>query len=127
MLGHGLTGNVAQFLNFLSDIFGDVVRPMLQSVKGHDANGIIEQSGHKVVDDGFKVGALNLGLAVEFAAAEAINDEIDRLIRAVRNGGRRLACSGHRNTPTQQEPGRQVNRTPTTKFRCSARDFRLLH
>jgi virulence factor BrkB len=55
MLGHGLARNVASSLNFLSDIFGNVVRPMFQSVEGHDANRIIELPGHKFTDDGFEI------------------------------------------------------------------------
>jgi hypothetical protein len=55
MLGHGLARNVASSLNFLSDIFGNVVCPMLQSVEGHDANRIIELPGHKFTDDGFEI------------------------------------------------------------------------
>jgi hypothetical protein len=34
----------------LSDIFGNVVRPMLQSVEGYDANQIVELPGHEVTD-----------------------------------------------------------------------------
>ena len=43
----------------MSDLFGKFVRPMLQSVDGNDAKQIIELPGHKVVDDGFRVGALD--------------------------------------------------------------------
>lgn len=73
MLRHSLARNVAPGLNFLSDIWGDVVRPMLQRVEGNDANGIIELPGHKIADDGFEVCALDLSLAVDAAAAKAIN------------------------------------------------------
>ena len=42
MLGHGLARNVAPGLNFLSDIFGNVVCPMLQSIERYNANRIID-------------------------------------------------------------------------------------
>ena len=41
--------------------------PMLQRVEGDDANRVIELPGHKIVDDGFEVGALDLGFAVNGA------------------------------------------------------------
>jgi hypothetical protein len=65
MLGHGLASDVAPHLYFLSDIFGNVVRPMLQRVED-DANRIIELPGHKIVDDDFEVGPLDLGFAVNW-------------------------------------------------------------
>src|SRR5258708_7855465 len=105
MLGHGLARNVAPGLNFLSDIFGNVVRPMLQSVEGYDPNRIIELPGHEVTDYCIEVCVLDLGLAVHAAATETVYHEVDRLIRTVRNGTRRPARSGHGNTPTQQKPG----------------------
>jgi hypothetical protein len=91
MLGYGLARNVASGLNFLSGIFGNVVRPMLQSVEGYDANRIIELPSHKVADDGFEIRSLDLGLAVDAAAAIAINYQINRLIRAVGHGTGRPA------------------------------------
>jgi hypothetical protein len=88
MLRHGFARNVAPGLNFLSDVFGNVVRPTLQSIEGYDAHRIIELAGHKVADDNFEVRALDLGLAVNAAAAKAINYKVNRLIRAVRHGTR---------------------------------------
>src|SRR5215216_4750575 len=107
MLGHGLASNVASRLYFLSDIFGNVISPMLQRVEGDDANRIIELPGHKIVDDNFEVGALDLSFAVNGTTFKAVDHEIDRLIRAVRNGTWRPARSGHGNTPTQQVPERR--------------------
>ena len=69
MLGYGLTSNVAPGLNFLSDFFGNVIRPVLQSVEGYDANRIVELPSHKIADDGLEVRALDFGLAVNSAAA----------------------------------------------------------
>ena len=73
MLGHGLARNVAPSLNFLSDIFGNVVCPMLQSIEGYNANRIIELPRHKLVDDGFEIRSLDLSLAVDATVAKAIN------------------------------------------------------
>ena len=86
MLGHGLARNVAPGLNFLSDVFGNVVCPMLQSIEGYDASRVIKLPRHKVTDDGFEIRSLDLGLAENAAGAKAINYEINRLIRAIRHG-----------------------------------------
>ena len=48
----------------ISDIFGNVVCPMLQSIECYDANRIIELSSYKIVDDGFEISSLDLGLSV---------------------------------------------------------------
>ena len=56
----------------------------------------------KIVDDSFNIGSLDFGLAIDAAAAKAINYQIDRLIRAVRHGARRPPRPGHGNTPTQR-------------------------
>jgi len=86
MLRHGLARNVAPGLNFLSDVFRNIVCPVLQSVEGNDANRIIELPGHKIANDGFELRALDLGLAIHGAILKAVDHEIDRLIRAVRYG-----------------------------------------
>jgi hypothetical protein len=104
MLGHGLARNVAPGLNFLSDIFGNVVCPMLQSIECYDANRIIELSSYKIADDSFEISSLDLGLTVDAAAAKTIYYQICRLIRAVWHGIRRPARSGHSNTPMQRIP-----------------------
>ena len=88
MLGHRLARNVAPHLNFLSDIFRNVVCPMLQSIERYDTNRIIELSSQKIADDGFEVRSLSLSLTVNAAAAKAINYQICRLIRAVWHGTR---------------------------------------
>ena len=73
-------------LNFLNDVLGDVVGQMLRRVEDDDANRIIELPRYKVADDGIEVCALDLGLAVDAAAAKAINYQVNRLIRAKRHG-----------------------------------------
>jgi hypothetical protein len=88
MLGHGLARNVAPRLNLLSDIFRNVVCPMLQGIEGYNANRIIELSSHKIADNGFEVRSLGLSLAVNAAAAKAINYQICRLIRTIRHSAR---------------------------------------
>src|SRR6185503_8993105 len=99
MLGHGLARNVVPGLNFLSDIFGNVVCPMLQSIECYDANRIIELSSYKIADDGFEISSLNLGLTVDAVAAKAINHQICRLIRAAWHRSGRPARSDNSNTP----------------------------
>ena len=58
---------------------------MLKCVEGNDAHRIIELTRNEIADDGFEIGPLNLGLAAHRAACtEAVYDQVDRLIRAVR-------------------------------------------
>jgi hypothetical protein len=64
---------------------------MLQSIECYDANRIVELSSYEIADDGFEISSLDLGLAVDAAAAIAINYQIDRLIRAVGHGTGRPA------------------------------------
>jgi len=86
MLRHGLAGNVAPGLNFLSDVFGNVVCPMLQSIECYYANRIIELPGHKIGDNRFQIRSLSLSFAVNAAADKAIQYQICRLVRAVGHG-----------------------------------------
>ena len=88
MLRHGFARNVAPGLNFLSDIFGNVVRPVLQSIERYYANRIIELPGHKIGDNRFQIRSLGLSFAVNAAAAKAIHYQICRLVRAVGHGTR---------------------------------------
>ena len=88
MLRHGFARNVAPGLNFLSDIFGNVVCPVLQSIERYYANRIIELPGHKIGDNRFKIRSLSLSFAVNAAAAKAIHYQICRLVRAVGHGTR---------------------------------------
>ena len=67
---------------------------MLQSVEGHDANRVVKLTCQKVIDDSFKIGPLDLGLAVDAAFTKAINDQIYRLIRAITRGLAFVACYG---------------------------------
>ena len=56
------------------DIFCDVLRPMLKRIEGDDADRVVELARHKVGDDGFEVGPLDLSLAVNGAkAAKAVD------------------------------------------------------
>ncbi|XIA64887.1 hypothetical protein ACFIOY_40110 [Bradyrhizobium sp. TZ2] len=74
MLRHRVACDVAASLDHLCDILGNVISPMLQSVEGHDADRIVKLPCQKVIDDSFKIGPLDLGLAVDAAAIKAIND-----------------------------------------------------
>jgi hypothetical protein len=100
MFRHQVACDVATSLDHLRNILGNVVSPMLHRVEGHDANRVVKLACQKIIDDSFKVGPFDLGLAVDAAATEAINDQIDRLIRTVRHGARRPPRCGHGNPPT---------------------------
>ena len=71
MLGDGNAFDVAAGLNFEGDIFRDVLRPMLKRIEGDNADRIVELAGHQVGDNGFEVGPLDLGLAVNGALRES--------------------------------------------------------
>ena len=63
MLRHRFAGDVAAILDDLCDIPGDVIGPMLQRVEGHNANGIVELSCQKIMDDSFKIGPLLISVS----------------------------------------------------------------
>lgn len=87
MFGHRHPVDVAAGLNFTSYISGDVLRPMLECVEGDDPDRVVKLAGNKIGDDGFELGMLDFGFAVNAALpAEAVDDEVDGLIRAVRHG-----------------------------------------
>ena len=84
-------------LNFLSDIFGNVISPMLQRVEGDDANRII----HCPVIKSLTIvsrSVRSVSLRGIRAMSKPVDHEIDRLIRAVRNGTWRPTRSGHGNS-----------------------------
>src|ERR1700730_16952347 len=105
MLGDGSTFNVAMGLDFDRDIFRYVVRPMLKRVEGNNADRVVELPRHEIGDDGFEVRPLDLGFAVNGAeSAEAVDYEVDGLIRAIGHDPWRPAGARHthllRYTPT---------------------------
>ena len=60
---------------------------MLKRIEGDNANGVIELAAQKIGNDGFDVGPLDLGLPINAArSGEAIDYEVDGLIRAVGHG-----------------------------------------
>ena len=71
MLGDGGAFDIAAGLNFEGDIFRDVLRPVLKRIEGDDADRVVELAGHQVGDNGFEVGPLDLGLAVNGALRES--------------------------------------------------------
>ena len=65
---------------------------MLHRIEGNNAHRIIELTRHQIAGDGFEVGPLNYGLAVDGAIrAEAVYDKVDGLIGPIRHNGRRRA------------------------------------
>ena len=74
MLRHWGAHDVAASLDHLCDVLGNVVSPVLKCVEGYDANWVVKLPRQKIIDNSFKIGSLNLGLAVDATATEAIND-----------------------------------------------------
>ena len=106
MLGDSNAFDIAAGLDFGSDIFRDVLRPMLQCVEGYNADRVIELPRHEIGDDGFEVCPLDLGFAVHGAQpAEAVYYEVDGLIRAVWRDPWRPVDARHMQLPTRQAPG----------------------
>jgi hypothetical protein len=86
MFGDCNTFNVASGLNFVSELFRDVLRPMFQRVERNDANRVAVLAGHKIVDDGFVVGLIDIGFRKCRAEVSVIvDDEIKILIVTVRH------------------------------------------
>jgi hypothetical protein len=75
--------DVTAGLDFCRYVPRDVIRPMLKHVECYDPDVIVELAGQEIGDDGVEVGSFDLGLAVNAAAAEAVDHEIDGLIRAI--------------------------------------------
>ena len=67
VLGHRVACDVAAIFDYLCDIPGNVIGPMLQRVEGHDPNRVVELPRQKIIDDVFKIGPLDLGLPVDAA------------------------------------------------------------
>ena len=57
---------------------------MLESVEGDDADGIVELARQEIADHGPKIGALGLRFS---ARTQAVHDQVDRFIRAIRHDG----------------------------------------
>jgi hypothetical protein len=91
-------------LNFYSNNIGcNVLGPKFKRIVGNDARRIIELTRHKIADDGFEVGLLNFGLAVDSAiCAEAIYDKVDDLIGSTRARWSATSLSSAYVSPTQQ-------------------------
>jgi hypothetical protein len=104
VLGDGGACDIAAGLNFERDIFRDVLRPMLKRVEGDNADRVDELSRHQIGDDGFEVGPLNFGLAVNGVAAKAVDNEEGNLIRPLRHDPWRPACSRHTQLPRNNSP-----------------------
>src|ERR1700730_17431471 len=73
---------------------------MLKCVEGSNADWVAELPRHEIGDDSFEVHPLDFGFAVNAALpAEAINYEVDGLIRDVRHDGWRPTGLTHGRTP----------------------------
>jgi hypothetical protein len=106
MLGDSNAFDIAAGLNFEGDIFCDILRPMLKRIEGDNAERVVELSRHQIGDDGFEVGLLDFGLAVDGAkSGKAVDHEVDRLIRTVGYDPRRPADARHTHLPPQQGTG----------------------
>src|ERR1700730_11524354 len=78
---------------------------MLKRIESNNTDRVVELPGHEIGDDGFEISPLGLGFAVNGAqSAEAVDHEVDGLIRAIGHDPRRPAGARHthllRNTPT---------------------------
>src|SRR5260370_34889433 len=82
---------------------------MLKCVEGDHAHRFFELTRHEIVDDGFEIGPLNFGLAVDWAScAKTIDNEVDSLIGAIGHDGRRPASSWHTHLQAQRNPDSSV-------------------
>jgi NUDIX domain len=85
---------------------------MLKRVEGHDADRIVELPRYQIGDDRFEICPLNVRLAIGGPkAAKAVNNQVDRLIRAVGHDRRGPARSRHTQTPQRIRTGTQARRS----------------
>src|SRR5882757_7200492 len=72
------------------DIGRDVARPAFGGVEADDAYGVVVLAGHQVLDDGFQIGRLEIGLAPHQAvSAEIVHHQVDIPIIVPGNDRRR--------------------------------------
>ena len=104
MLGHALSFDIAAGPNFAGDNLGDVFRPVLKRVEGNDADRIVELPRREVGDDSFEVCPLDFGFAVDATTqlTEAVDHEVNGLIRPIRHDRGLPAGLTHREFPTPQ-------------------------
>src|SRR5579862_8984629 len=101
MIRHFGTIHIAPKLNFRRDIPRNVLRPMLEGIKGNNPDWVIKLTRQKVADDRFEVRPLDFALSVDSAVcAEAVHDDVDRLISAIGDDIRCPNCCGHTPAPT---------------------------
>ena len=78
VLGQFVALDIEPGLDFRRDIFGDVVRPVFESIEGDDAKRIVELAGDQFADHGFPIVSLDLGLvAYEFGLHAAPGPLLD--------------------------------------------------
>jgi hypothetical protein len=95
--------DVAAGLNLETDVFRDILRPMLKRIEGDNADRVVELSRHQIRDDDFEVGPLDLGFAVNRAkTGKAVDHEVDRLICTVGHYPWRPGGSRHPAAPDDQ-------------------------
>ena len=105
VLRHRLALHVAAGLDFPGDILRGIVRPMLQGVECDHPDRVVELSGWEIRNDCFEVGLLDLCFSVNAAAwTEAVNHQVDGLIRPVGNRLWSPAGTWHTRTQLRQEP-----------------------
>src|ERR1700726_610525 len=105
MLGDGNAFDIAAGLDFGSDIFRDVLRPMFKRIEGDNADRVVELPGHEIGDDSFEVCPLDLGFAVDGTqSAKAVDYKVDGLISAVGHDPWRPTGAGHTHLPRNTTP-----------------------
>src|ERR1019366_3639071 len=98
---------------------------MLKRVEGNNADRVIKLSRHEIGDDGFEVGPLDFGFAVNATEpTEAVDYQVDGLIRAVGHDRWRPTRPTHNETPAQQN--RELNKYCHNLFRKARAGFRRL-
>ena len=81
---------IAAPAHLLGDVGRDVTRPAFGGVEADDAYGVVVLAGHQVLDDGFQIGRLEIGLAPHQAvSAEIVHHQIDIPIIVPGNDRRR--------------------------------------
>jgi hypothetical protein len=68
--------HIAASLDLPRNIGGNVIRPVFKRIERDNPDGVIVLVGQKIVDDGFEVCRLDLGLAVYAAGTKAFYDLI---------------------------------------------------
>src|SRR5579859_935480 len=87
VIRQAITLDIAAGLNFTGDVRKYVGRPVLEGIEGNHADGIVKLPCQQLGDDALDACSLDFGFTAH--PAEAVDNEKNSLVRAIRHGRER--------------------------------------